>query len=275
MAYRRVQFIGGKGEGPGRFARTLRGLTVDKLNLLYAVGDSEVKVFDDGGRLRRQWPTAKASYSVAVAGDGSVYVGETGQVEIFTAAGRLRDTWIDPERLGLVSAIGFVHGDVLLADAEDRCIRRYDANGKYLHDIGKDNRMRGFLIPNGIVDFSVDSAGIIHVTNPGKHRVERYTSDDKLVGHFGRFDGLDPAGFSGCCNPTNVTVAGEGRVYVTEKADPRAKVYDLDGNLIEVIAAEPFDLNCKNMDIAVDGHGRVYVADTVRLGIHVFEGGAA
>jgi len=38
-----------------------------------------------------------------------------------------------------------------------------------------------------------------------------------------------------------------------------------------VIASEAFDPNCKNMSVAVDGRGAVYVADTVKLNILVFE----
>jgi hypothetical protein len=89
------------------------------------------------------------------------------------------------------------------------------------------------------------------------------------LGHIGRFHGTDPAGFGGCCNPTNVAVGD--RIYVTEKAGPRAKVYDFDGTLRAVIASAPFDPNCKNMSIAVNAREVVYVADTVRLVIFVFE----
>ena len=270
--YKQVQVIGGKGEGAHRFTKTLRSITVDGSDRLYAVGDSELKVFDADGTLRRRWPTSTPGYAVAVADDGSVYVGESGQVEIFDSGGRLAGTWRDTERLGRITAIGFVDGRVLVGDARDRAIRRYDASGAFLNNIGKNNRMQGFLIPNGVVDFSVDADGVIHATNPGKHRVERYTPDDRLLGHIGRFSGVDPSGFSGCCNPTNVAVAGRDRIYVTEKADPRAKVYDFQGKLISVVASDVFDPNCKNMDIAVDRRGRVYVADTVRLEILAFEG---
>jgi hypothetical protein len=38
-----------------------------------------------------------------------------------------------------------------------------------------------------------------------------------------------------------------------------------------VVASDVFGANCKNMSIAVDEHGRVYVADTVKLAIFVFE----
>ncbi len=234
------------------------------------MGDSEVKVFDAEGTLTAHWPTSQRGLSLAVD-DETVYVGQEGQVEIFNRSGKLLDTWSDPQRLGSVTAIGLIADHVLVADSKDRCIRRFDRQGQFVNNIGKDNRMKGFNIPNGAVDFAVDSQGIIHAANPGKHRVERYTLEGEMLGHFGRWDHQNPQGFPGCCNPTNVTVNGDGLVYVTEKAGPRAKVYDAAGELLAVIATDVFDPNCKNMDLAVDSEGRVYVVDTVRLQIYVFE----
>jgi sugar lactone lactonase YvrE len=206
---------------------------------------------------------------VAVARDGSVYVGELRQIEIFDGGGKLTRTWHDEDLLRRVTGIGFVNGSVLAGDSADRAIRRFDASGKFLNNIGKDNRVNGFLIPNGVMAFAVDGEGILHAANPGKHRVERYKPSGELLGHMGRFDGVDPEGFTGCCNPTNVAL-GDG-LYVTEKGGPRAKVYDFSGKLRAVIASEVFDANCKNMPIAAGPGGRVYVADTVKLGIFVFE----
>jgi len=271
MQYRQVQVIGGKGAAPGKFTTTLAGIAVDARGQIYAAGDSELKVFDAAGAMKRRWPTSRPALSVAVAGNGSVYAGQAGQIEIFDSAGKLANTWRNPALLGRVTAIGFVKDTVLAADAADRAIRRLDRNGKLLNTIGKDNPVNGFLIPNGVVDFSVDAQGIIHAANPGKHRVERYTPGGELLGHIGRFDGIDPAGFPGCCNPTNVAVAGRDRIVVTEKAGPRVKVYDFGGKLLAVIATGEFDPNCKNMDVAVDSRGRVYVVDTVKLEIFVFE----
>ena len=271
MQYSQVQVLAGKGAEDDQFTNALRGLAVDRRDSAYAAGDREIKVFDDAGRLRRRWSTAKPGLAVAVSGDGRVFVGEAGQVEIFDSAGRLSGTWRDEQRLGLVTAIGFSKGNVFLADARDRCIRRYDAGGKHLDDIGNNNRMKGFLIPNGVVDFGVDASDVIHAANPGRHRVERYTPAGQLLGHFGRFDGIDPAGFPGCCNPTNVAVAGRDSIVVTEKAGPRAKLYHFSGKLLAVVAADVFDPSCKNMNVAVDSRGRISVADTVKLAIIVFE----
>lgn len=270
MEFRQVLTISGKGSGPEHFASSLRGITVDQEDRLYAVGDSAVKVFTSDGTLVRQWRTGRPGYAVAVDADGRVWVGEAEQVEIFDPEGEPAERWQDPELLGLVTAIGFVPDGVLLADARDRCIRRYDRAGNHLHNIGKDNRMKGFLIPNGIVDFAIDDHGIIHANNPGKHRVERYSLQGELLGHFGRFDGVDPKGFPGCCNPTNLTVTREGWVVVTEKSDPRAKIYDAAGELLAVVSDQGFDPSCKNMDLAVDSEGRIYVVDTVRLHVRVF-----
>jgi hypothetical protein len=271
MQYRQVRVIGGKGTAPDKFTATLRGIAVDRVGQIYAAGDSELKVFTPSGELRRRWLTSKPGLSVAVAADGSVYVGQSGQIEIFDSAGKPIDTWRNAELLGRVTAIDFAKDSVLAADAADRAIRRFDRGGKFLNDIGKDNRMKGFRVPNGVVDFSVDAAGVIHAANPGRHRVERYTPAGELLGHFGRFDGIDPAGFPGCCNPTNVAVAGRDSIVVTEKAGPRAKLYHFSGKLLAVVAADVFDPICKNMDVAVDSRGRISIADTVKLAIVVFE----
>ena len=99
------------------------------------------------------------------------------------------------------------------------------------------------------------------------------SSNGELLGHFGRFDGRDPQGFPGCCNPTNVALGAEGRVVVTEKAGPRVKVYDADGVLLSVVADAGFPPAAKNMDVAVDDAGLIYVADTESLAIVVFAPG--
>jgi hypothetical protein len=174
MAYTQVpQVIAGRGTGPERFATALRSLSLDSSDRLYAAGDSEVKVFHRDGTLLQRWPVSGPAYSVAVSKDRRAFVGEPGQLEIFDGDGRLIDTWVDTDRLGCVTAIGFAGSDVLAADASQRTIRRYNAEGTFLNDIGRDNRMQGFLIPNGTLDFSVDDDLVIHAANPGKHRVER------------------------------------------------------------------------------------------------------
>lgn len=268
MRFRAARTIGGN-----EFRDSFRGIALDNAGNVYAVGDTAVKVFGSDGEVVRQWKTARPGMCVAVDADGRVWVGEDGQVEIFDPQGKLLDTWSDPDRLGLVTAIGLTADAVFLADANARWIRRYDREGVFKNNIGEQHRKGGFHIPNGVVDFAVDDEGILHVANPGMHRVERYRGDGEYLGYFGRFDGVDPVGFPGCCNPTNVAVDDAGRVIVTEKAGPRTKVYSPEGELLTVVADDLFDPAAKNMDVAVDPSGRIYVVDTERLEIRIFEPG--
>ena len=269
LDYRPLPSISGRGPESHQYADALRGLAIDADDRIYTVGDSAVKVFTAGGGLLHQWATARPGFSIAVGGDGRVWVGQHQQVEVFRPGGSDPAVWSDPERMGLITAIAVTEADIFLGDAKARCIHRYDLEGRFLNDIGDQHRKGGFHIPNGVVDFAMDGEGIVHVANPGMHRVERYTAAGELLGHFGRFDGRDPQGFPGCCNPTNLALDAAGRVFVTEKAGPRAKVYDAEGILLAVVD-DRFDPGAKNMDVAVDSGGRVYVADTERLEIRTF-----
>ena len=270
MDYRQVRVIGGKGSQPHQFAHELRGICLDRTGLIYAVGDSEVKVLDVEGRLQRRWPTEGPGYSVAVDEENTLYVGEVEQIEKFDQSGRHTGTWKDEDRLGVITASAFFGDYILVADARDRCLRRYDRSGRWLNNIGKDNNTKGFLIPNGHLDFSVDAQGVIHAVNPAKHRVERYSLTGELLGHFGKFGTRRPEDFPGCCNPTNLALNRKGQIIVTEKAGPRVKLYDAAGKLLALVGREAFDPICKNMDVATDARGLIYVVDTVRLHICVF-----
>jgi len=270
MEYRPAIRFGGKGTDASQFRETLRGIAIDEADRIYVVGDSKVKVFDAQGELLRRWKTGDEGHSIAVDVDGNVWVGQWQQVEVFDADGRPVETLADPDRLGLITAIAVSKDGVLLADASARWIRRYDREGNFLNNIGEQHRKGGFHIPNGIVDFDVDAQGIVHVANPGMHRVEQYKADGEYLGYWGKFDGQDPAGFPGCCNPTNLTLDAEGHVIVTEKATPRVKVYSPEGELLTVVADEGFDPQAKNLDLAVDSKGNIYVVDTVTLEVQVF-----
>jgi hypothetical protein len=271
MRYDQTGVIGGRGPGPGEFGNSLTGIAVDRQDHLYATGDAQVQVYDGTGRPLRRWKTSQPATAIAVAPNGHVFVGEAGQIEMFDGVGTRLGAWRDAELFGEVTSIGFWRDNVFAADAKARSIRRLDKTGKLINSLGADNRLRGFLIPNGTLDFSVDAKGVVHSANPGKHRVEQYQAGGELLGHIGHFDGVDPSGFPGCCNPTNVHVGPNGWVYVTEKAGPRAKLLGAGGELQCVISDSAFDPMAKNMPIAVDSRGRVFVGDTARLRIVVFE----
>jgi hypothetical protein len=270
--YRKARVIDSvRGDGAGQVAEELRGLTIGPDGMVYAVGDSKLVVLSPEGTVVRSWKTERPGYCVTVVADGTAYVGEPGQVEIFGGDGSLKATWRDAERLTLVTSIVVTDKSVLCADARGRCIRRFDRDGKYQGDIGKSKRLRGFMLPNGYLDFAVDREGVIHSADPGRHRVVRFSTAGEKLGWIGRFDPKSPAGFTGCCNPTNIALAPGGRIVAVVKAPPAVKVYNQDGGLLAVLGKRDLEPNCKNSDVAVDADGRIYVIDTVRLQILVYE----
>lgn len=248
----------------------MHGIAADGEGRLYVAGDDGLALYSTDGSLIRQQPTERAGLCVAVDETGRVFVGEEGQIEVFGTDGSRERRWDDAERLGRVTNIGFHKGEVLVADAKAPCIRRFRSGGEWINDIGTPGSARGFLIPNGVLDFDIDEAGVVHAANPAKHRIERYSLEGERLGHFGRW-GHTEEDFSGCCNPTNLALLYDGRVVVSEKADARVKIYTPDGKLAVVIASEEFDKLSKNMDLAIDRHGRVYVLDTGRSCTHIFE----
>lgn len=264
--------IGGAGIAAARLLKSARAVSWSPDGSWYLAGDQEVLAFDSAGGFLRRWSTALPAWSLALDPSGRVWAGEDGRIEVFSPEGRLEDTWRNEELLGFITELAVTADEVFVADARSRWIHRFDRQRALVNHIGDDHRKGGFHIPNGVLDFAIDLDGTVVVANPGMHRVERYRPDGEALGYFGRFGQHEPEGFPGCCNPTNLALGPGGEIVVSEKAGPRVKVYDAQGELTAVVAAgDDFDAACKNMDLAVTDTGAIGVVDPVERMVVVFE----
>jgi hypothetical protein len=271
MRYQRIGEIGRQGAGGDAPTGTLRAVALDAAGNWYLGGDGGVQRFDPRGVSQASWSTAQPVWSLGVDPEGRVWAGEAGQIEIFDPAGERLDLWQQSAHFALVTALGFSGSDSFVADAGSRWIHRFDSERLLVNHIGDRHRKGGFHIPNGVVDFAVDRDGTLVVANPGMHRVERYAANGESLGFFGQFGQNDPAGFPGCCNPTNVALGPAGEVIVSEKAGPRVKVYDPEGQLLSVVTAtHDFAPECKNMDLVVTPAGEIGVVDPIDGVVVVF-----
>jgi len=248
---------------------------------IYVAGDNEIR--KDGNAIIK---TDSPVRCFAVAGDGTVYVGFKGHVEVFNAEGRQTGQWETLDQKATLTSIAVSEKDVFAADAGNRVVVHYDTAGNLINVIGEKDEKRnipGFVIPSPYFDLAVADDGLLRVTNPGEHRIEAYTFDGDLEFYWGK-PGINIEGFCGCCNPINFAIAPNGNFITCEKGLTRVKVYDPDGNFLGVVAGTevlaesskaspcqyPKDCQSGGFDVAVGKDGKVYILDTVANSVRTF-----
>lgn len=254
------------------FHRSLAGIAVGAHDRLFALGDDEVRTYDASGELISRWSVPAGTACLTASRDGRVFVGSLGRVDVYGSDGRHAGGFASggSDKPAAVTSIKLFNDEILVADAAARLIRRHDANGRQIGEIGTQNKTRGFILPNRSLDFDVDASGVIRATDSGRHRVTAWTLDGAPLGAFGAFNQRDPRGFVGCCNPINLALTPDGKVVTAEKMVARVKVYEPDGTLLSLIGPEHFDQQCTHLYLDVDADGRILVADPVRREVKVF-----
>jgi DNA-binding beta-propeller fold protein YncE len=263
-----------------------RAVFVDPNGLIYVAGDSQVRVFEKAGQQTKTVDVQAGPQCLAVADDGTIYVGTKDHVEVYNPAGEQTMAWPSLGNGTLITGIALDKDALYVADAGHRIVLRCDRQGKVLGRIGEKDANRGiegFVIPSPHFDLVMAQDGLLRVVNPGRHRIEAYTTDGQLEVSWGRF-GSDVEGFTGCCNPVSLAVLPDGGFVTCEKGVVRIKVFGPDGRFVGVVAG-PRQLTgsagqvCQTVDqcqgssfdVATDSQGRVYVLDTLQNTVRIFE----
>ena len=257
-----------------------RGLALDASGRLYVAGDEAIRVFNarapgagDGSGQVAEFPLGGAPQCLAVAADGTLYVGLRDHVEVYGPKGALKAKWESLGPRAVITAIAVAANDVFVADAGGLVVLRCDLAGKVVRRIGradKEKNIPGFVVPSPYFDLAVGPEGLLWAANPGRHRLEGYTFDGDLEVSWGKASfAID--GFCGCCNPTNFAILPDGRFVTSEKGLPRVKIYKADGTLESVVAPpERFQRLVAGLDLAVDSRGRILVLDPASKSVRVF-----
>lgn len=251
-------------------------------NLFIGAGKSVSEVKPDGS-LVSEFSVAEEVRCLAVASD-AIYVGSRERFEVFNLKGQRQTAWEKPAPKSYFTSIAVGANDVFVADAGQRLVLRFDRSGKLVSRLGERNKERnipGFIVPSPFFAVRLAKDGLLRVTNPGRHRVEVYTTDGDFEQSWGK-PGAAIEHFCGCCNPTNLALLSDGRVVTFEKGIPRVKVHGADGAFESVVAgAESFAENAKvcgpndctlgGLDGVADAEGRIYILDFVAANVRVME----
>jgi sugar lactone lactonase YvrE len=258
---------------------------------IFVAGDRRVVRFSPKGQIAYELTLEEEPTCVTVAGPlfaapGSVFVGAGGRVLVFAADGRKTATWnegFDPQ--SVLTSIAVAEQDVFVADAGKRLVWHFDPHGQLIGRIGEldaERGIRGFVIPSPYFDVAVTPDGLLRVTNPGARRIETFTFQGDLLGHWGTASAAIE-GFFGCCNPSNLAVLPDGRFVTAEKGIPRIKIYTAQGEFASVVA-DPETLGQRVtqrqlqedsndtpvFDVAVSDQGNIVVLDPVNRQVRLF-----
>ncbi|MHC4616915.1 MAG: NHL repeat-containing protein [Planctomycetota bacterium] len=262
------------------------GIAVDSGPNIYVAGDKVVRRFSASGDLLSEVELPDAARCLTVSRDDKIYVGMREHVEVYDVKGKRLASWASLGKEAVLTSIAVAENDVFVADAGNRIVVHYDASGKVINRIGARDERRnipGFVIPSAYFDVAVAPDGLLRVVNPGRLRIEAYTFDGDLEFWWGRFSsGIE--GFTGCCNPVNFAILGDGSFVTCEKGLVRVKVYDPQGAFVGVVAGPEqlveggtarvcyFPAQCQagGFDVVVDNTGRVLVLDTMKNVVRIF-----
>ncbi len=252
--------------------KSVSGIAVGGDDGIYVAGDRAVEVFDRDGKNIRRITLDDSPRCLAVAADGTVYVGMVDHVEVRPLQG-LPAKWSSLGEKAAVTSIAVSGGNIFVADSGNSVVVRYDISGGLVNRIGQADESRdipGLLVRYAGVDVAVDAKGVLWVTNPGRWRVEAYSFDGGLKSHWGR-QSEEIDGFCGCCNPIALALLPGGGFVTGEKGLPRVKVYD-DCGLFGSVVVGPESLaeGTVGLDLAVDSQGRILVLDPVAKAVRVF-----
>lgn len=259
-------------------------ITIGTDDVIYVCSGNYLTAMSRSGERGLEIAASEPTRCCAIATDGTIYLGLRDHVEVFDSKGVRKATWESLGKKAWLTGIAVGESEVFVADAGNRVVLRYDRSGKLIRRIGekdKDRNIPGFIIPSPFFEVELARDGLLRVNNPGRHRMELYTTDGDFEGSWG-VTAMGITGFCGCCNPINFTLLPDGKYVTCEKGLPRVKVYSATGEFESVVAGVesfsenaracgPSDCTAGGLDAAVDSQGRIYVLDLVTGDIRVLK----
>jgi hypothetical protein len=254
---------------------------------VYIAGDEKIAVYTPGIETPVEMELGGEPICVEVETDGTIVVCVDNFIIFMDPMGVETDRWAIPAENAILTSIAMDSDNVFVADAVNKMVWRLDHDGNVVGKIGQKDAERnipGIVVPSAYFDIATYPDGLLRVVNPGRHWIEAYTDEGDREWYWGK-SGIDIEGFSGCCNPVALAVLPDGGFVTAEKGLVRVKVYDADGEFVGVVAGPdqlgwveplricktPEECKAKGFDLAVDRQGRIYVLDTLRNVIRIFE----
>ena len=249
---------GSHGTADGQFVDVPTAVAVAPDGSVY-VGDygTRVQHFTAAGTYLGQW--AGGAAGIGVGPDGSVYVTGGDQVHKFTADGQPVTAW-GGNGTGAGQFNG-VSGVAVAADGsvyvtDNKRVQKFTASGAYLTEWGSHDPVAPYSVP---IRVAVGPDGSVYVVEYNNNRVQKFTPDGVFLAQWGSA-GSGPGQFDG---PNGITVSATGLVYVSEYARSRVQAFTSQGTYLAewggsgAGAGQFYGIS----DVAAGPQGAVYAVD--------------
>ena len=238
------------------------------------VAGTGVVIYDKFFKEKKSFYLNNEAYCVASGSSGKLFLGMEDHIEVYDNSGKFIEKWAVDNHESILTGIVATDDFVFVSDAGERLVHKYDLKGKLLGNIGKGDSSKGvpeIIIRSAFFDLALGREGELWITNPGNYLVEAFDVKGNFKSSWGKYsENID--GFSGCCNPTNISILGDGCFVTAEKAYPRVKIYSQEGKFMSIVAVpEDFDEGTKGLDLAIGKDDRIFVLDPYRKQIRIFE----
>jgi sugar lactone lactonase YvrE len=204
---------------------------------------------------------------VATDAAGNLYVTDpqAGQVVVFDGFGRMVSA--KPGFAGPLAIALDAQGNIYLAESERGRVTVFGPQWNPLYTLGAGDGE--FTLPSHIALDSVGTNLTVYVSDSRTNLVRAY-ENGVLVRSFGGF-GSGPGQFN---FPAGVCVNAAGDLIVVDQNNDRVQVFDRAGGFLRAWSLRPPGVTLRSgrtQGIALDGQGRVFVADTFQGCVKAFD----
>jgi hypothetical protein len=190
---------------------------------IIVAASNNIFIYNETGVLVNNFAVGSNLRDIA-ADENNIYLLFATRIEVYNPDGEWLRNWEACSSQSDYCSMAVTPEFLYVTDAANKNICQYTTKGGFVRFIQSPD---GFVIPS--YSFGITCVnGTMYCSNPGRHRVEKYTSDGKYIGSFGKAGGV--AGmFCGCCNPVHLAYTSTGDILTSEKGNPRVSCYSIDG----------------------------------------------
>ncbi|MCK9364246.1 MAG: hypothetical protein M0P74_11710, partial [Syntrophales bacterium] len=279
---------GAAGEAAGQFGNP-DGIALDREGNVY-VADSNllprIQKFKTDGTFVDVWSSSFIVEPTGIAVDpgGKVYITDFSQILSFTTEGVLLTTWSSAGtgdgQLTLPEGItADTTGNIFVADTENHRIQKFSPEGQALSKWGSAGDGNGqFHFPADVVQ---DGQGYLYALDSTNNRIQKFDADGNYITAWGSYG----TGNGQFASPKGMAIDTAGNIYVADTDNYRIQKFappsdNQAGSPHQFFASyggagtQDGQFNLP-YDVAIDGSGNIYIADSFNHRIQKFGSGGA